>query len=377
MAEKKEPLFHVVKRTDLNFKKLVLIKASAIILGFVFCCLFMLTIASANPIEVISQLFLGNFGTPKRVWRMLRDLSLLLLVGLSLIPAFKMHYWNLGGNGQILMSCLGAIICMYYMGNANVPNAVIVICMILASVSMGIIWAVIPAIFKAHFNTNESLFTLMLNYVAVGIVSIFLSIAVKNGSQTLPQIQTGHLPVIGNEYLLTIIIAVIMLIIMFVYLKYTKHGYELTVVGESKNTARYVGINVKQVIIRTLILSGAISGLVGLLIAGSIDFSINTNSANNLGFTAIMSSWLGQFNPFYMVLTSFLITFMNRGMSQVQTSFNITSTAGSQIVLGVMYFLIISFEFFVNYKILFRKKHKEDTKDSSTPKVEEVSKEAK
>lgn len=374
MAEKKEPLFHVIKRTDLNFKKLLIIKSTSIILGFLFCCLFMLSISGANPIEVIAELFAGNFGTPKRIWRMLRELSLLLLVGLSLVPAFKMKYWNLGGNGQILMSCLGAIICMYYMGAAGVPNPIIIICMIIASVSLGIIWAVIPAIFKAYFNTNESLFTLMLNYIAVGLVSVFLAIAVKNGSQTLPQIQYGHLPVIGNEYVLPIIISLIMLGIMFVYLKYTKHGYELAVVGESKNTARYVGINVKKVIIRTLILSGAISGLVGLLIAGSIDFSITTNSANNLGFTAIMATWLGQFNPLYMLLTSFLITFLNRGMSQVQTTFGITSTAGSQIVLGVMYFLIIAFEFFVNYKVIFRKKEK---KVDETPSNEGLTKEVK
>lgn len=358
---KKEPLFHIVKRTNISWKKSLLIKGMAILLALLVCCILMLFIANANPLTVISQLFLGNFGTQRRFWILLRDMSLLLIVGLALVPAFKMKFWNLGGNGQILMGSLAAIICMYYMGKAGVNDGVIILVSIIASVVTGIIWAVIPSIFKSFFNTNETLFTLMLNYVAVSLVSIFLAIAVKSGSGTLETIKYGNLPQIGNDYLLTIIVAIVVLIFMYCYLKYSKHGYELTVVGESEKTAKYIGINVKKVIIRTLVLSGAICGLVGLLLANGINHSINTESANNMGFTAIMVAWLAKFNPLYMVATSFLITFLTRGMHQVQTTFSITNNSIGDIILGLMYFFIIGCEFFTNYQIIFRKK--EDKKN--------------
>ena len=180
-----------------------------------------------------------------------------------------------------MVGSLATIICMIYLGKANWSNGLILLVSIPCSILAGVIYAIIPAIFKALFNTNESLFTLMLNYIAVGIVALFIKIAVPNGSGALGIVSTGWLPQIGGvsfagrDHVLTIIIAVIVLLVMFSYLKYSKHGYELEVVGESLNTARYIGINVKKVIIRTMAFSGAICGLVGLLLAGAINHSIS------------------------------------------------------------------------------------------------------
>lgn len=356
----KEPLFHISKRVNISWQKSLLIKGGAILSALVLCCILLLCIAQANPFEVIAQMFLGNFGTPRRIWMLLKDMSLLLIVALALVPAFKMKFWNLGGNGQILMGTLASIICMFYMGNAGISDLIIVPCMIVCSILAGVIWAVIPAIFKAIFNTNESLFSLMLNYVASGLVTVFLTIAVKTGSGTLGIVNAGNLVVIGNDYMLTILVAIVIFGFMFSYLKYSKHGYELTVVGESEQTAKYIGINVRKVVIRTLVLSGAICGIVGLLIAGSLSHTVNTESANNMGFTAIMVTWLGKCNPLYMVGTSFLVSFLSRGMQQVQTYCGLTNNAISDIALGVMYFFIIGCDFFVNYKIMFRRNKKEE-----------------
>ena len=200
----------------------------------------------------------------------------------------------------------------------------------------------------------------MLNYIAVGIVALFIKIAVPNGSGALGIVSTGWLPQIGGVsfegryHVLTIIIAVIVLLVMFSYLKYSKHGYELEVVGESLNTARYIGINVKKVIIRTMAFSGAICGLVGLLLAGAINHSISEASHNNMGFTAIMVSWLAHLNPFTMVGTSFLVGFLNSGMSQVRIQFGITNDSISSIIVGIIYFFIIGSEFFINYRLHFK-----------------------
>ena len=137
---------------------------------------------------------------------------------------------------------------------------------------------------------------------------------------------------------------------------------KISVVGESINTAKYVGIKVDKVIIRTMILSGAIAGLVGFVLAGSINHTVSTASANNMGFTGIMATWLAGFNPLMMILTTFFITFISKGMMDVRKIFMFTNDAISNIVVGIIYFIVIVCSFFINYRLVFRKKGKEELK---------------
>ncbi len=367
LTKLKESPFHIVRRSDMPLWQTILYKAGSILFGFALLCLLLLIFAQANPIEVISNLFSGCFSSSRRTWRTFRDLALVLIVALALVPAFKMKFWNLGGNGQILIGDLASIMCMFYMGNANVPDWAIIIAMFFSSTIAGAIWAVIPAIFKSLFNTNESLFTLMMNYIAAGLVSIFISAVVTSGSGTLPLQTAGNLySLAGNDSLFTILVAGAVFITIFIYLRFRKAGYELEVVGESKRTARYIGINVDLVTIRTLAISGALCGLVGFLLAGSIDHTINADSARNLGFTAIMVTWLAKFNPFLMIGTSFLVAFLSNGMSAVQTAFSITNDSIGDIAIGLVYFSIIAIDFFISYKIV----RKHDDTNSLEPSKE-------
>ena len=170
----------------------------------------------------------------------------------------------------------------------------------------------------------------------------------------------GWLPTIGdNSYLLNIIIVALIVVILFVYLRYSKHGYEISVVGESENTARYIGINVKRVIIRTMAFSGAICGVAGLLLVGGTHHTIATTTADGRGFTAIMVSWLAKFNPIYMILTSFLLVFLERGAGEIATVFKLNESF-SDIISGIILFFIIGSEFFINYRIMHRSAGKEN-----------------
>ncbi len=356
MANKtvREPLFHIVKRGQLPLWKAIAIRCGAIVGGIILSAIICSIIFSKSPFDFLSSLFNGIFGSSRRLWLFIRDTALLLGVGLALVPAFKMKFWNLGGNGQIIM---GALVSVAIMRSSLSQNNIVVanILMLVCSILIGAIWAVLPAIFKAFFKTNESLFTLMMNYIAVGLVSYFINEWSTNGSGVLGQIKTGHLPEILNPHLLTIIVVAILTAVMFVYMKYSKQGYEIAVVGESENTAKYIGVNVKKVVIRTLAISGAICGLIGLLLAGSIDHSISEQTANNMGFTAIMVAWLAKFNPIMMILSSLLIAFLTRGMGQVQTDFGIFNDAVADIVVGLVYFVVIGCEFFISYKLKFKK----------------------
>ncbi len=361
--KKREPRFHIVKRVDMPTWKKVSYRLAAVLVGLLIGSLLLFAFTKASPVTFVTELFNGCFGTSRRRWILFRDMSLLLIVSLGLVPAFKMKFWNLGGNGQILMGALAAVACMYFMGKQGVANWIIILTMVFASILSGMIWALIPAIFKAFFNTNESLFTLMMNYVAAGLVSVFITAVVKTGTGVLPLIETGNLPKIYNDYILCILVAVVMFAFMFYYLNFGKHGYELTVVGESRNTAKYIGLNVNKVILRTLALSGAICGIVGLLLAGAINHSVTTASANDMGFTAIMATWLAKFNPFMMILTCFLITFLDRGTAQVLTSIGITNSSVSKIIIGLVYFAVIAVEFFVSYQIVPTNKKNASRKD--------------
>ena len=307
---KHEPLFHIVKRSNVSMKKAIAVRAIAIVVALLVAGLFIFIITKRNPIEIYKQMFLGVFGSAHRITKALKSLAILLCISLAVTPAFKMKFWNCGAEGQALIGGLACAASMFYLGG-SVPKWLLVIVMIVTSILAGAIWAVIPALFKAKWNTNETLFTLMMNYVATSLVAFFIKCWAKDGSGILRPMTQYGLPQIANtDYLLSVIIVALLTVAIYIYMKYSKHGYEIAVVGESENTARYIGINVKKVIIRAMLLSGAICGLCGLLLVGGIDKTISTETVGGQGFTAIMVSWLGKFNPIFMILTSFLIVFL-------------------------------------------------------------------
>ncbi len=385
-AEKKkiqkvhDPLFQVVKRDAMVWYKALAIRLGAILLALVVCGAVLVLLTNMlgtpyNPLKVYKTMFDGAFGRvfdpeklfARRTWVTLQDAALLLCISLAITPAFKMKFWNIGAEGQALMGGLCAAVCMRYLGPV-LPSALGFPIMIVACIVSGAIWAVIPAFFKAKFNTNETLFTLMLNYVAIQIIKICIAIWVPTGSGVLSNINHLNLPVLFKiNQLLIILVVAVLTVLMFIYLRYSKHGYEISVVGESENTARYVGINVKKVIIRTMAISGAICGLAGFLLVAGKDHTVSATTVGGMGFTAIMVSWLAKFNPFVMPLASLLIVFLERGASEVASKLVINESI-SDVVTGIILFFIIGCEFFVSYKIQLRHGKNEQSSASSSKK---------
>ncbi len=354
----KELLFHIVKRDQLPFWKSITIRAIAIVAALVFSGIVTILMTGDNPISIYVTMFEGAFGTTLRTWVTFQEVAMLLCVALAITPAFKMRFWNIGAEGQVLAGGLATAMCMFFIGGA-IPAWLLIVTMVAASLLAGIIWSVIPAFFKARYGTNETLFTLMMNYVAIQAIEIFLKFADKSGSNTVgPSLLShGWFPsLFGQQYLLNILIVAGITVFMWIYLKYTKQGYEISVVGESENTALYVGINVKKVIIRTLALSGAICGITGLLLVAGTSHSIDSNIAAGRGFTAIMVSWLAKFNPLIMVLVTILLTVLSRGAAEVSSKFGLNSSF-SDIITGIILFFIIGCEFFIQYKININKNH--------------------
>ena len=354
------PLFHIVKREPLPFWHALAIRVVAVISALIVSALVITVLSQQNPLEVYKSMFEGSFGSSVRIWNLLQNLAMLLCVSLVVTPAFKMKFWNIGAEGQVLIGGLATIACMFFLGG-KMPLPLLLVVMLTVSIFAGIVWALLPAVSKALWNTNETLFTLMMNYIAIQLVAYFLKRYVKSGSGVLEPMPQYGLPIIGDmDYLLSIIIVLVLTVIVYVYLKHSKQGYEISVVGESVNTAKYIGINVKKVIIRTLAISGAIAGIAGFLLVGGINHTISTTTVGGRGFTAIMVSWLAKFNPLIMIITSFLIVFMERGAEQISSDFDVDPSI-SDILTGIILFFIIGCEFFLQYKIVFNKHRKEET----------------
>ena len=349
-SKAKEPLFHIVKRDALPWQRGLRIRLLAILLALVVCGILTTIFTGINPVQVYVSIFMGAFGTARKTWITFQNVAILLLISLALTPAFRMRFWNIGGEGTGAdrRSCGSSL---HDLPRRKASHALVILLMIVTSLAAGAIWGLIPAFFKAKWNTNETLSTLMMNYIATQLVAFFTIVwEMPKGSGKIGIINQktniGWLPnLFGSKYLLTIIIAVVMMVLLYVYFVYSKHGYEIAVVGESENTARYVGIKVEKVIMRTMVLSGAVCGLVGLLLVGGINHTITTTIANGQGFTAVMVSWMAKFNPFTMAFTSFLIIFLNRGASEISTTFGLNQSYGD-ILTGIILFFIIGCEFF-------------------------------
>ena len=373
------PLFHVVKRQNASFLRGFTVRLLAILASLIVCSVIIVLLTGMNPLNVYGALIDGAVGTSRRMWITFRDAAILLCIGFAVMPAFRMRFWNTGAEGQVLVGALATAAVMIY--GKNMPTWMLYTLCPLAGMAAGMLWGVIPAYFKAKWNTNETLFTLMLNYIATQFVAYCIifwekvkgsnSVGLINSKGKIgwlpnmninPDGEISWLPVIkNNSYLLPVLIVIGMAIILFVYMRYTKQGYEISVVGESENTAHYAGINVKRVVIRTMAICGGIAGIAGYLLTAGVGHTISIGISGGRGFTAIVVAWLGKLNPFTMMLVAFGLVFMEKGSIEIASQFNLNENA-SEILTGVILFFILGCEFFINYRLEFRKADKEGVK---------------
>lgn len=374
---KKPPLFHIVNRGkgQLPFYQAWGIRLGAFVLALALNALFVFLVVGVDPISFYQTMLKGAFGDGF-LWPTIKTAAKLLCIAVALAPAFKMRFWNIGAEGQVLVGGIAAAVVMFYF--SDLPAVVILLLMMIFSILAGALWGAIPAFFKAKMNVNETLFTLMMNYIAMNLVNFFYDLW-KGPKTALGKInQSTHAGWLSSlwenrddngflireeETLFTnadfwfVVIICVVAVLMYFYLKYTKQGYEIAVVGESRNTARYAGISVKKVILRTMILSGAICGLCGFLVVSAQSNTISTSMAGGYGFTAIIVAWLSKFNTFTMAGVSVLIVALEQGAAQMANEYNFMgfSVAAADVMIGIMLLFIVGSEFFIHYKVMFRK----------------------
>ena len=351
---KKEPLIRISKRTELSNNKIFMLRIFSVLLAIVAGGIFIALIGH-NPFSVYKTIVSGAFRSSLNFQGMVKIMIPLLITSLGVTLAFKMQFWNIGGEGQIIM---GAIFASYFaLYHLYLPHWLLIIIMFIAGIIGGGLWGLIPTVFKCKFGTNETLFTLMLNYIALYVITFLRDGPWKDpASSGFPKIArfTANAQldkVLGIQ--MGWIIALILVVLVFVYLKYTKKGYEISVVGESKATATYAGINVNKVTLFTMFLSGAICGLAGVIQATGSDMTLADSVAGGVGFTAIIVSWLAQLNAFGIMIVSFLFSVLEKGSSVMQSTYGI-STYSADVLQGIILFFVLGCEFFVRYKFVLR-----------------------
>ena len=360
-----EPFTRVVKRAELSTGKIVLLRLAAVAISLIAGGIFIACVGQ-NPIVIYGTIISGAVRSVMAFQGTVKVMIPLLVTSLGVTLAFKMKFWNIGGEGQIIFGATCATFFALFCSGLN--HVLLIIIMFLAGFVGGGLWGLLPAIFKVKYNTNETLFTLMLNYIALHIVSYLRDGPwMDPGSQGFPKIARFDKNA-SLDKLLGIqfgwLIALILVVIIFVYIKYTKQGYEISVVGESQDTARYAGMNVKKIVLRTMFLSGGICGMAGMLQATGSDITLTTSVAGGVGFTAIIIAWLAQLNPFSILLVSFLFSVLEKGSSVVQSNYGL-STDCADVLQGIILFFILGCEFFIRYRFLFRKKTKEIEKEGT------------
>ncbi len=328
------------------------IRVISILVALIACAIILFIFKPGKFGIFFKESFNSLWGSKNKFFNTLYEFAFLLGLAIAILPCFKMKFWNLGGEGQVLMGCVAAALVSKYLGK-SVPNFLCIILMIIAAMLAGALWAFIPAFFKAKFDTNETLFTLMMNYIAMGVVEFFVFFVDPTHGAFAGLTAGVYNFATSTSILISTIVVVVMTGFMFVYLNFTKHGYELSVVGETRNTAKYIGINVKAVIIRTAIICGVLAGIMGYLVVAK-QTSVNKDIIGGKGFTAVMIAWLGHMNVIEIVIMAFLVAFITRGSNQVATKLDL-NTSFIKITIATFLITILAFEFFLNYEIHFNK----------------------
>jgi len=355
---KQEPFVRVVKKAEISFGKTLVLSLFALIAAIVAGGIFILAIGQ-NPFQIYATIVQGAWRSQIAAKGTIKIAIPLLIAALGITPAFQMKFWNIGAEGQIIM---GAIFSTFFALHFNfLPHGFLIVVMIIAGMVGGGIWGLIPAYFKTKFGTNETLFTLMLNYIALYMIKFFIEGPWRDpASSGFPKIATftenARLDQIFGVHA-GWLIGLVLVVILFIYLKFTKQGYEISVVGESVNTARYAGMNVKKIIMRTMFISGAICGIAGMTQVTGAAFTLGEGVAGGVGFTAITVAWLAKLNPLIILVVTVLFSMLDKGCSVMQSTFGV-SAAVSGILQGIILFFILGFDFFTRYQFVFRKGRK-------------------
>ena len=358
--------FHIVKRDNCPLWKKCCLYVGAVVLALVLGAV-LLILLGVNPIAYYTRMFtMGTVGNKiaYKVWiNYLKDFVPLALTSVALSLAFKMRFWNIGGEGQFILGSIAAAFVAFQAGPV-LPGAVTLILMCLAAMLVAGLYGVMVAWAKVKFGTNETLMTLMLNYVALYVLvfigetkadwNFFLDEAsVRPVFASFADVVSFPSISLGDKFSLNICVVLTLILgaMMYVYLKYTKQGYEVAVVGDSAGTARYAGMKVDSIVLRTVFLSASLIGLAAAFKVGTAGI-LSTSITGDVGWTGIIVAWLSQLNTAVIFVVSALICVLHYGSTVAAATFVQVDSSFANMLQGVILFLVLAADFYTRFRVV-------------------------
>jgi simple sugar transport system permease protein len=331
-----------------------LLRVGAVIVAL-FASALIMALMGYNPLDIFGKIIAGSLGTAYRFRETVNKAIPLAALSLGTAAAFRMKFWNIGQEGQFYMGAYGASLMAFSF--PNLPSPLLLSLMFLGGLVFGGIWSLIPALLKIRFSTSETLVTLMLNYIAIKWISFlqygpwkdpagmgFPKIAAFSSNAVLPTFLGIHI-----GWVITILLA----ILMFIFLKRTKLGYEIDVIGESEATARYAGMSVFRITVIAIVLSGGLCGVAGMMQASAVERSLSEQLSGGLGFTSVITTWLARLDPLTILGVAFLFSLLIQGGNFLQSSLQIPASI-SLVLQGIIIFFVLGSEFFIRYRFVWK-----------------------
>ena len=363
---------HLVRKTNVGIGQRILFYLIGIAVSLIIGAILLMSL-KIDPLsyyrDVVTIGLVGNKYPFKCVEGFLKIFVPLLIVSLALALSFKMKFWNVGGEGEFITGAIFAAIVAFKLGGSLPAPVVLLLMCFLAAMASGLI-GLIVAFLKVKFNTNETLVTLMINYIMLYVIKYLgetkapWNFFLREDSERpifgkfpanaqMPAIKIGDF-----NLLISVLFAAMIAVMIYIYLKKTKQGYEISVVGDSADTARYAGMRVKMIIMRTMFLSAALIGLAGAFTAASAA-TISTSITNNVGWTGVIVAWLAKLSTPAIIVASFLISILQYGCQAASTSYPAIDRNFADLMQGIILFSILVADFAVSFKIVRKKEGKD------------------
>ncbi len=320
-----------------------------------------LAYAGLDPLQAYQRMIESGFSlTPFVISDTLVKATPLILAGLGVAIAFRMRLWNIGAEGQLFIGAWATAGVALFWLPPETPKPLMLAAMTVAGIVAGGLWGFIPGFLKAKLGVNEIISSLMLTYVAFEFNNYFVygPWAAGGFGLTAPFPRTAWYPRLtdygdafpilrGMTAHMGIIYGIIAAVALFVVFKYSKWGYELKVIGDNPEAARYAGMNLSRNIILTMVVSGALAGLAGSAEVGGVVHRLQENFSPGYGFTAIIVAWLARLNPLAIIVVGYLFGGLLVGGDAIQP-------AGIPLMIqGIMLFCVISADTLTRYRIRF------------------------
>lgn len=327
----------------------------ALILGGV-----VIAFAGGDPFRSYAHIARASFGNIGVISDTLVKATPILMTSLACSIAFRMKLWNIGAEGQFIMGAFGAsAVVLAPLLPAETSAWIFIPVMMVAGMLMGALWGFIPGFLKAKFNVNEIISTLMLNYISISWINYWIfGVWSEGGFQMSPRFpRTTWLPRLldyaesipifrGLTTHAGLLLGIVAAFVLWLLIYRSRWGYEIRLIGDNPNAARYAGINISRNTILVMMVSGALAGLGGMSEITGVVHRLQTSPiAAGYGFTGIIVAWLAKLHPGVIIVVSVLFGALILAGREIQPS------GVPKMIQGIILVCLIASDFLLRYRV--------------------------